>query len=354
MLTDIDMRRMPKVLLHDHLDGGLRPATIIELAQDIDHALPSKDPAMLAQWFADQADAGNLEQYLTTFDQTVAVMQSYEAIERVAAEAVQDVAADGVVYAEFRFAPEQHLRLGMTPREVAQAALEGIRRGEESCASEPASECAAPIQVGLILSAMRQAQSSVEIAQLAIEMHGNGVCGFDIAGPEAGFPPELHVNAFAMLREAGVPITIHAGEAAGLDSIQAALDQGATRIGHGVRLAQYLETPEGKELSARIVEQDIALELCPSSNVQTGAAASIADHPITQLAQAGLPVTINTDNRLMSQTSLSHEMMLVHREAQWDWDDLCHAVQCAARNAFISDQKRAELEQVISSRWLQY
>ncbi|WP_420114224.1 adenosine deaminase [Pseudactinotalea sp.] len=340
-LTSDEIRALPKVVLHDHLDGGLRPATIIELAAEIGHELPTTDPDALAQWFVEACDSGSLVRYLETFAHTCAVMQTTEGLRRVAKESVLDLAADGVVYAEQRYAPEQHQERGLSLQEVVDAVEQGFADGVAEAA-----ENGHTIRVGTLLSAMRQAERSAEIAELTIENLGVGVVGFDIAGPEDGFPPTLHTVAFDRLRGARVPVTIHAGEDAGFDSIdQAVIDCHALRIGHGVHIIGDVRTSEGADpadpdsaelgvVATWVRDRQIPLEVCPSSNIQTGTGASIADHPITRLRDLGFAVTINTDNRLMSGTSMSREMALLVAEAGWDLADLERATLTAAWNGF--------------------
>ncbi len=268
--------KAPKVLLHDHLDGGLRPATIVELAAAVGHELPTTDPEALGRWFVEAADSGSLERYLETFAHTVAVMQTAESLRRVAAECAVDLAADGVVYAEVRFAPEQHLERELTLDQVVQAVLEGFAQG-----TAEAARAGHQIRVGTLLTAMRHAARSQEIAELAVRYRDTGVVGFDIAGAEAGFPPTRHLDAFEYLQRENFHFTIHAGEAFGLPSIWQAIQWcGADRLGHGVRIVDDItrgDQPELGRLAAYVRDKRIPLELCPSSNVQTGAAESIAD-----------------------------------------------------------------------------
>ncbi len=312
--TAEQVRAAPKVLLHDHLDGGLRPATVAELAAEIGHELPvsgaREDPDSLGRWFREAADSGSLVRYLETFDHTVAVMQTGEAITRIARECVEDLAEDGVVYAEVRYAPEQHVDQGLTLPEVVAAVREGFEQGMHG-----AREAGRPIVVRQLLTAMRHQARSREIAELAVAHRDLGVAGFDIAGAEAGFPPTRHLDAFEYLQRENSHFTIHAGEAFGLPSIWEAIQWcGADRLGHGVRIIDDITrgadgTVELGRLAAYVRDTRIPLELCPASNVQTGAAASIGEHPIGLLADLKFRVTVNTDNRLMSGTSMSAEML---------------------------------------------
>lgn len=337
---------MPKVSLHDHLDGALRPATIIELAAEVGHQLPTTDPAELGSWFTRAAGSLSLERYLETFAHTVAVMQTPAALRRVATEAVLDLAADGIVYGELRYAPEQHLQRGLTLQEVVDAVQSGLQAGVAAAADASRS-----VRVGTILTAMRHADRGDEIAALTLANRDRGIVGFDIAGAEDGFPPSRQAAAFATLRDADLPVTIHAGEAAGLDSIAEAVHLGAaSRIGHGVRIVDDIAFPADGDsdpvlglLAHWVRDRQIPLEMCPSSNVQTGAAPSIARHPITALKALGFAVTINPDNRLMSGTTLTREMTLLVDEAGWTLEDLEESMVIAAWNAFLHHDERGDL-----------
>ena len=343
------VRRAPKVLLHDHLDGGLRPATVLELAQENGHALPEQTVAGLARWFRDAADSGSLERYLETFAHTVGVMQTRDALVRVASECAQDLAADGVVYAEVRFAPELHTREGLSLDEIVEAVLEGFRVG-----SALAAEAGSPIRMGTLLTAMRTAARSQEIAELVVKFRDTGVVGFDIAGAEAGFPPTRHLDAFEYLRRENEHFTIHAGEAFGLPSIWEALQWcGADRLGHGVRIVDDITIDDDGRahlgrLAAYVRDRRVPLEMCPTSNVQTGAAASIAEHPIGLLAELRFRVTVNTDNRLMSQTSMTQEMTALSEAFGWGLAEMQWLTINAMKSAFIPyDQRLALIDEVI-------
>ncbi|NTW39121.1 MAG: adenosine deaminase [Cellulomonadaceae bacterium] len=351
-LSDEAIAALPKVLLHDHLDGGVRPATLLDLAPAAGHELPATDADALAAWFLEAATSGSLERYLDTFVHTIAVMQTADNLRRVAREAVEDLAADGVVYAEERYAPEQHLAQGLTLQQVVDAVQEGIDEGVAAAAG-----VGRPIRVVQILTAMRQAKRSEEIAALALANRRHGVVGFDLAGPEEGYPPKRYRRALGELRQANLPVTIHAGEAAGLESISGALHQGgALRLGHGVRIVDDirfgapteqdpwgLEEAELGDLAHWVRDQQVPLEMCPRSNVQTGAAASIAAHPITALARLGFAVTVNTDNRLMSATSMGREIRGLVDDAGWSLADLRDAALTAAWNGFIHHDERQAL-----------
>jgi adenosine deaminase len=341
-----EIQRAPKVLLHDHLDGGLRPATIIELADAVGHPLPSTDAGELGRWFAQAADSGSLERYLETFAHTVAATQTAEALHRVAAECAQDLAADGVVYAEVRFAPEQHLERDLTLPQVVEAVLGGFAEG-----TRQAAVAGRQIRVGTLLTAMRHAARSMEIAELAVRYRDNGVVGFDIAGAEAGYPPTRHLDAFEYLQRENFHFTIHAGEAFGLPSIWQAIQWcGADRLGHGVRIVDDIDPASGRlgRLAAYVRDKRIPLELCPSSNVQTGAVASIAQHPIGLLRDLRFRVTVNTDNRLMSRTSMSREMSLLVDSFGYGWAELQWFTVNAMKSAFIPfDERLALINEVI-------
>jgi adenosine deaminase len=342
--------RAPKVLLHDHLDGGVRPETVCEIADAIGHRLPAGDPQALAAWFVEACSSGSLERYLETFAHTVAIMQTPDHLRRVARECAIDLAEDGVVYAEVRYAPEQHLEAGLTLDEVVEAVQEGFAEGEVA-----ASAGGRRIRVGTLLTAMRHAARSREIAELAVRHRNRSVVGFDIAGAEAGYPPSRHLDAFDYLHRANFHVTIHAGEAFGLPSIWEAVQVcGTDRLGHGVRIVDDIDLLGGLDdrgrpsarlglVAAWVRDCRIPLELCPSSNLQTSAATSIAEHPITMLKDLRFRVTLNTDNRLMSGTSLSREMRLLVEQAGWTLADLRWVTINALKSAFIPFDERLDL-----------
>ncbi len=388
-LTVDAIRPLPKVLLHDHLDGGLRPQTVLDLAREVGHPLPETEADALARWFVTAAH-GSLTTYLATFEHTVAVLQTAEALHRVAREAVEDLAADGVVAAELRYAPEQHLTAGLSLDDVVTAVRDGLAEGA----------AATGMRVGQILCAMRQNDRSEDIAELAVRHRdstdGTGagaVVGFDLAGPELGHPPDA--RAFAVLREADLPATVHAGEDGSgpqaATSLTAAVHAGACRLGHGVRLVDQLVWPDAvtwpggtvwpdqidwpgdtgagdvqadtvpadeqrrapqprpaTTLAHWVRDRGIALEVCPSSNVATGAAASVATHPATALLRAGFAVTVNTDNRLQSGTSLSRELALLVDQAGWSLDDVRDVTLTAALSAFSHRDERDQLVATIT------
>lgn len=333
----------PKALLHDHLDGGLRPQTVVEICSEVGHELPAHDADALDRWFRDAADSGSLDRYLETFQHTVAAMQRRADLVRVARECVEDLAADGVVYAEVRYAPELHLGGGLTLDEVVDAVQEGFEDG-----TARASGGGRDIVVQQILTAMRHAANSREIAELAVRHRDEGVCGFDIAGAEIGYPPTRHLDAFEYLQRQNAHFTIHAGEAFGLPSIWEALQWcGAERLGHGVRIIDDIEVSDGDarlgRLAAYIRDRRVPLEMCPSSNLQTGAAASIAEHPIGVLTRLRFRVTVNTDNRLMSATTMSRELELLADAFGYGMDDLRWFTINAMKSAFLPFDRRLDL-----------
>ncbi|WP_346959464.1 adenosine deaminase [uncultured Arthrobacter sp.] len=377
---EFDLKGLPKVSLHDHLDGGLRPATIIELAEAVGHTLPSTDPVALGEWFRESADSGSLVRYLETFDHTIAVMQTKEGLFRVAKEFVEDLADDGVVYGEVRWAPEQHLQQGLSLDDVVEAVQAGLDAGVDAVA-----ETGREIQVGQLITAMRHADRGQEIAELAVRHRYKGAVGFDIAGAEDGFLPSRFKDAFTYLAQHNFPATIHAGEAAGLESIQSALVDGrALRLGHGVRIAEDVTVefedadPAGAadtaavdsdsdevddniglvtlgELASWVRDRGIALEICPSSNLQTGAIAGFGEgidsHPVDMLYQLGFNVTINTDNRLMSGVTLTDEFELLVETFDYDLDDLLELTLNAAEAAFLPLEEKEALVEYINEAY---
>ncbi len=348
------IRELPKVVLHDHLDGGLRPQTIVELAAEAGRDLPVHGAEPLHEWFLAAANSGSLVRYLETFEHTVAVMQTADALARVAREAVLDHAADGVVYAELRWAPEQHGRLGLSTQQAVDAVQRGIEAGMATAA-----DAGHPIRVGQLVTAMRQGDRWQEIAELAVRNRANGVVGFDLAGPEDGFPPSRHPEIWAYLAAADFPVTIHGGEAAGPASIAGAVHLGqASRIGHGARLIEDVSfdgatgTAALGHLAHWVRDHQLALEICPVSNLHTGLAASIAEHPITRLKELDFAVTVNTDNRLMSGTSMTNEFTRLVLEADWTIDDLADVTMTAAWSSFIHhDERRSLVDDVILPRF---
>jgi adenosine deaminase len=337
--TDAAIARAPKVLLHDHLDGGLRPSTVVELAAEQGYGrLPTMDPADLASWFHRGAKRNDLVLYLETFAHTVGVMQERDAITRVAYECAEDLAADGVVYAEVRFAPELHLESGLTLDEVVEAVLEGFALGSAGT----------NLTLYALLTAMRTAARSLEIAELAVRWRDAGVVGFDIAGAEAGYPPTRHLDAFQYVQRESFHATIHAGEAFGLPSIWEALQFcGAERLGHGVRIVDDLTFAEGQwrlgRLAAYVRDRRIPLELCPTSNVNTGVVPAIADHPIGLLRRLRFRVTVNTDNRLMSDTTMTNELRQLRDAFGWGWADFEWLTVNGMKSAFAPFDERLRI-----------
>ncbi|MCU1391986.1 MAG: add [Ilumatobacteraceae bacterium] len=338
MIHDL-IRRAPKALLHDHLDGGLRAQTVIDLADEYGYtALPSHDVVELGHWFNRGAKRNDLVLYLETFAHTCGVMQHRDAIERVAYECAVDLAADGVVYAEVRFAPELHTEAGLTLDEVVQAVIDGFARGSAGT----------DLTIYAICSAMRTAARSLAIAELAVNWRDRGVVGFDIAGAEAGYPPTRHLDAFQHVQRENFHSTIHAGEAFGLPSIWEAVQWcGGERLGHGVRIIDDITGSTGDEtlgrLASYIRDRRIPLELCPTSNVGTGVCASIADHPIGMLRRLRFRVTVNTDNRLMSATSMSHEMIELNEAFGWGLEDFEWLTVNAMKSAFAPFPERLRI-----------
>ena len=327
--------RFPKVQLHEHLDGGLRPSTIIELADECGYeGLPTTDAPALADWFARTVKGGGLPGYLSTFDHTIAVLQTPEAIERVAYESAVDLAADGVIHAEVRFAPELNTRAGLGIDDVIEAALAGFARGSAERS----------IGIGYIVDGMRHSSRTLEAARAAVRWRDRGVVGFDIAGPELGYPPTDHREAFDLARAGGLGITIHAGEADGLASIRGALETcRADRLGHGVRIVDDIEGETLGPLAAEIRSREVPLELCPRSNVDTGAVSTLAHHPVDHLLRLGFTVTVNCDNRLMSATSPSAELRDLVETFGWGVDEITEVNLNAARALFAPASIREDL-----------
>ncbi|MEY4313138.1 MAG: hypothetical protein RLZZ319_647 [Actinomycetota bacterium] len=350
--TGLVVEDLPKVSLHDHLDGGVRPSTIVELAHAAGIDVPASDADALNAWVRANADSGNLVDYLATFSVTLSVMQSATNLERIAREFVEDLVADGVVYGEVRWAPELHTESGLSFDEAIDAVTAGV-----DAAVAAARTSGRTIRVGQLLCAMRQNDNFDRVAELAIERRDRGVVGFDIAGPEAGFPASRLASAFALLDAAWMPRTVHAGEADGLASIEGALLDGrALRLGHGVRITDDIEVDDADGTMTRVTlgslaewvrNRGIALETCPTSNVHTNAFArfgsTIADHPFELLYQLGFAVTVNTDNRLMSGTSLSREIANLVDVFGYDLDDVLTWQLTAANAAFLPVEDRAEL-----------
>ncbi len=340
-----EIRAVPKVLLHDHLDGGLRPSTVVELAAEHGYAdLPTTDPDELAAWFVAAVPRRDLVRYLEGFVHTVGVMQTADALERVAIECVEDLADDGIVYAEVRFAPELHTERGLSLEQVVESVLQGFDLGMQRAA-----RAGRPIVVRTLLTAMRTAARSLEIAELAVKYRDVGVAGFDVAGPEAGYPPTAHLDAFHLVQRENFHATVHAGEAFGLPSIWQAIQWcNAERLGHGVRIVDDVVVgPDGEtslgRLAAYVRDRRIPLEMCPTSNVHTGAVPSLAEHPIGLLRRLRFRVTVSTDNRLMSGITLSSELAGLVETFGWSWRDLNWLTINAMKSAFCPFEERLAL-----------
>jgi len=356
-MANFDIRSLPKISLHDHLDGGLRPQTIIELAAEVGFELPADNAKDLKRWFEESADSGSLVKYLETFDITTAVMQTKEGLTRVAREFVLDLANDGVIYGEVRWAPEQHLTQGLTLDETVEAVQDGLEQGMELVEAQGGF-----IRTGQLVTAMRHADRALEIAELAVRHRNNGVVGFDIAGAEQGFLPSRHKLAFDYLASELFPVTIHAGEADGIESIKDAIVSGrALRLGHGVRIIEdimFSRTEGDTDLvvlgpvAEWVHDRQIALETSPSSNLQTGAISmlgeNMSDHPIDVLYDLGFKVTVNTDNRLMSGTTLTRELELLVDTFGYGLADLETFQLNAAEAAFQALEDREELIEMIT------
>jgi adenosine deaminase len=344
------LQALPKVSLHDHLDGGLRPQTIIELAADIGHELPAEGTDDLGRWFSEAADSGSLVPYLETFDQTIAVMQTAANLRRIAAEFVADLAADGVIYAEARWAPEQHLKAGLSLAEAVEAVRDGLAEGMAGCRAR-----GQEIEVRQLLTAMRQSEPTLDVAELTLRYRNRDVAGFDLAGPENGYPPSRFLESFQLLRRHGAYYTIHAGETAGPESICESVQVcGANRIGHGVAIIEDIQHDErGGELlgdfAAYVLNRQIPLEMCPSSNVQTGAVASVQEHPIHRLDRLGFRVTVNPDNRLMSATTLTSEFARLAEVFDYSLEDVRRLGINAAKSVFAPYGVRKALVARIAS-----
>ncbi|AFH48497.1 Adenosine deaminase [Ignavibacterium album JCM 16511] len=338
MTTELILKTIPKVLLHDHLDGGLRPQTIIELADEIKYKkLPTKDPIELGEWFHRGANKGNLVEYLQGFEHTTAVMQTKESLIRVAYEMMEDMKKDGVVYVETRFAPALHLEKGLYLEDTVKAVLEGLEKGKEDFG----------VGYGLILCGMRNMKNSLEIAELAVNFRRQGVVGFDLAGEEGGYPPKKHIDAFQFIQRANFNITIHAGEAFGKESIWQAIQWcGAHRIGHATRLIEDIVLDnEGNvvafgDLAQYVLDKRIPLEICLLSNVHTGAVDKIENHPFGIFYREKFRVTLNTDDRLMSDTTMTKEFMTAVKYFNLNFDDFEKITINSMKSAFIPYKER--------------
>jgi adenosine deaminase len=342
-LDETFIRSLPKVLLHDHLDGGLRPETIVELAREQQYDdLPTTDAAALADWFHRGAKRGSLPLFLEGFAHTCGVMQTAEALERVAYEMLADMRDDGVVYVETRFAPLLHTRKGLHSDEVVAAVLKGLERGQRDFG----------VDYGVILCAMRNTQRSLEVAELAVDFRERGVVGFDLAGEEGGFPPKKHIDAFHYIQRENFNITVHAGEAFGKESIWQAIQWcGAHRVGHATRLIEDIGVDRHDPtqivkmgyLAQYVLDKRIPLEICLSSNVDTGAIDSIERHPFGMYYRYGFRVSLNTDDRLMSDTTMTREFAVANRVFNMGVPDLEKVTINAMKSAFIPHKRRLQL-----------
>jgi adenosine deaminase len=333
------LKTLPKVLLHEHLDGVLRPQSVVELAKKAKYAgLPTSDPVALAEWFHQGANKGSLSKYLEGFAHTIAVMQTEEALERVAYEQAEDLANDGVVYFETRFAPVFHTEKGLTHQQIVSAVLKGLERGRKDFG----------VHSGLIICAMRNMHVSLEMAELAVDFRERGVVGFDLAGEEGGFPPKKHVDAFHYIQRENFNITVHAGEGYGKESIWQAIQYcGAHRIGHGTRLIDDIAVADGKvakmgDLAQYVLDKRIPLEICLLSNVHTGATPSLAEHPFKILYREKFRVTLNTDNRLMSNTSMTREFEAAAETFGLGLDDFEKITINSMKSAFLPYSRRCD------------
>jgi adenosine deaminase len=342
-ITEHFLQPVPKVLLHDHLDGGLRPQTVIELARDQGYTkIPTKDAGELAAWFHRGARRGSLPLYLEGFAHSCAVMQTDESLERVAYEMMEDMHRDGVIYVETRYSPVFHTERGLHWDDTVNAVLKGLERGKKDFG----------VEYGLILCAMRNMQLSLGVAELAVDFRERGVVGFDLAGEEGGFPPKKHIDAFHYIQRENFNITVHAGEAFGKESIWQAIQWcGAHRIGHATRLVEDIGLDKRNRkkivrmgyLAQYVLDKRIPLEICLTSNVDTGAVKSVEEHPFGLLYKYKFRVTLNTDDRLMSNTNMTKEFQLAHRAFDLSLDDLEKLTINAMKSAFIPYNRRIPL-----------
>jgi adenosine deaminase len=336
------VRSLPKVVLHDHLDGGLRPATVIALSRELGIDPPADEAQQVADWFHDAADSGSLPTYLSTFERTVALMQSAAHLRRIAREFTLDMAADGVVYAETRWAPHQHTDGGLGLDEAVQAVQDGLDEGVAAVEA-----AGGRIVVGQLLCYLRHLAPTDDLVEIALARRDRGVVGLDLAGPEAGFPASRFGAQFSRARTEGLRVTLHAGEGDGPASIADALDTGAERLGHGVRLAEDLDGERLGPVAARVHRERICLEVCPSSNLQTGIAPTLAEHPVGPLHRAGFAIALSSDNRLMSRTSTSRETALVAEALDWSLEELEQIALTALENGFAPAPLREALREEV-------
>jgi len=336
--TEEIIRHVPKVLLHDHLDGGLRPQTIIDLAKEIKYKkLPTTDAGELGEWFHRGANKGNLVEYLQGFEHTIAVMQTKEALQRIAYEMMEDMKNDGVYYVETRFAPIFHTQKGLYYEDILTAIIEGLEKGKNDFG----------VGYGIILCGMRNMNRSLEIAELAVNFRNQGVVGFDLAGEEGGFPPKKHVEAFQYIKRENFNITIHAGEAFGKESIWQAIQYcGAHRIGHATRLIEDMVFDKDMnvvglgDLAQYILNTRLPLEICLLSNVHTGAVDKIENHPFIHFYKEKFRVFLNTDDRLMSNTTLTREYLTATELFGLNLDDVEKLNINAMKSSFLPYKER--------------
>lgn len=323
------LERLPKTELHVHLDGSLRPETLIELGEQSGKALPSTDPAELAKTMLAE-DTRNLEEYLAKFEVTLSVMQHADALERVAFELAEDNARESVRYVEVRYSPILHTREGLPLTEAVEAPLRGLARAEQQYG----------IKTGLIICGIRnmEADTSRDLADLTVAFKGRGVVAFDLAGAEYNYPAKKHRDAFFTVINRNMATTIHAGEAYGPESIHQALHYcRANRIGHGTRLH------EDPDLTQFVNDFRVPLEICLTSNVQTRSVASYAEHPLRQYYDAGIVVTLNTDNRLMSGTTVTDEYWKAHEHLGFTWEELKQVSRMGFESAFLHRTEKEKL-----------
>jgi adenosine deaminase len=338
LITTEIIKSIPKVLLHDHLDGGLRPQTIIDLAEDLKYKkLPALDADELAAWFHINANKGKLVEYLQGFEHTTAVMQTKEGLEKVAYEMMEDMKNDGVVYVETRFAPVYHINKGLYLEDTVAAVLTGLERGKKDFG----------VGYGLILCGMRNMKNTLEIAELAVDFRKDGVVGFDLAGEEGGYPPKKHIDAFQFIQRSNFNITIHAGEAFGKESIWQAIQWcGAHRIGHATRLIEDIvlddngEVVSFGELAQYVLDKRIPLEICLLSNLHTGAVDKLENHPFGILFREKFRVTINTDDRLMSDNTMTKEFLTAIKYFNISFDEIEKITINSMKSAFIPYKER--------------
>ena len=338
MLTEDIIKSVPKVLLHDHLDGGLRPQTVIDLAEDLNYKkLPTHDKDELAEWFHVGANKGNLVEFLKGFEHTTAVLQTKEGLERAAYEMLEDMKNDGVVYVETRFAPVYHVNKNLYLDDTVTSVLRGLEKGKNDFG----------VGYGLILCGMRNMKNTLEIAELAVNFRKDGVVGFDLAGEEGGYPPKKHLEAFQFIQRSNFNITIHAGEAFGKESIWQAIQWcGAHRIGHATRLVEDIVFDENGEvvsfgeLAQYILDKRIPLEICLLSNLHTGAVDKLENHPFGILFKEKFRVTINTDDRLMSDNNLTKEFLIATNYFNISFDEMEKITINSMKSAFIPYKER--------------